>query len=45
MYSISMFKIAKEMIPAGDQPKAIEALMKGLEKNMRYQTLHEVLLL
>src|SRR3989338_1905705 len=34
-----MFKISKEMTPAGDQPKAIETLLSGLKKDMRHQTL------
>jgi excinuclease ABC subunit B len=33
------FKIATTLTPAGDQPKAIEALVKGLDKGMDRQTL------
>ena len=33
------FKIKSEYTPAGDQPKAIEALVKGLEEGTRDQTL------
>lgn len=33
------FKIFNEFKPAGDQPKAIEALTAGLEKGLRAQTL------
>ncbi len=33
------FKIATTLKPAGDQPKAIEALVKGLEKKLDRQTL------
>lgn len=33
------FKLAKHYRPAGDQPKAIEALTKGLEEGARHQTL------
>lgn len=33
------FKIESDYTPAGDQPKAIEGLLKGLEKGERYQTL------
>ncbi len=33
------FKIISKNKPAGDQPKAIEALVSGLEKNYRHQTL------
>ncbi len=34
-----MFKLVSENKPAGDQPKAIDALVKGLEGGMRHQTL------
>ena len=37
-----MFNLSKTMSPAGDQPKAIEALTKGLKKDMRKQTLFGV---
>ncbi len=33
------FKLITEKRPAGDQPKAIEALVKGLRGGMRHQTL------
>jgi len=33
------FKIHTEFAPAGDQPKAIQSLTKGLDAGMRYQTL------
>ncbi len=33
------FKLKSDWEPAGDQPKAIELLTAGFEKNMRYQTL------
>ncbi len=35
----SLFKINNEFKPAGDQPKAIEALVKGVKAGMRHQTL------
>ncbi|HEY9583593.1 MAG TPA: excinuclease ABC subunit UvrB [Candidatus Paceibacterota bacterium] len=34
-----LFSISKSMQPAGDQPKAIEALTNGLEQGLRRQTL------
>lgn len=34
-----MFKISREKKPAGDQPKAIEGLIKGIESGMTHQTL------
>ncbi len=34
-----MFKLVSKFNPAGDQPKTIKALNKGLEKNYRFQTL------
>ena len=34
-----MFKLATDKTPAGDQPKAIEALLKGLEAGADHQTL------
>lgn len=37
--SESIFKLKSKFEPAGDQPKAISELMKGLEKGMRKQTL------
>ncbi|MES2952991.1 MAG: excinuclease ABC subunit UvrB [Patescibacteria group bacterium] len=33
------FKLRTEMQPAGDQPKAIEALVRGVKEGMRHQTL------
>ena len=33
------FEIATDKTPAGDQPKAIEALVGGIESGMRHQTL------
>ncbi len=33
------FKLVSEFEPTGDQPKAIEALMKGFKSGKRYQTL------
>ncbi|HEY9480610.1 MAG TPA: excinuclease ABC subunit UvrB [Candidatus Paceibacterota bacterium] len=35
----SLFKINNEFKPAGDQPKAIQALVEGVKKGMRHQTL------
>jgi excinuclease ABC subunit B len=34
-----MFKLVSKNKPAGDQPKAIEALVKGLNQGLEYQTL------
>ncbi len=34
-----MFKIRDGMKPAGDQPKAIASLLKGIKEGLRYQTL------
>ena len=34
-----MFKIHSEYMPAGDQPKAIEKLVNGLNKGEKFQTL------
>ncbi len=34
-----MFKLSDHFTPAGDQPKAIEQLLKGLQKGQRFQTL------
>jgi excinuclease ABC subunit B len=36
---MSVFKISKHFTPAGDQPKAITALTKGLKKGYKKQTL------
>lgn len=33
------FKLKTPFKPAGDQPQAIEKLVQGIEKNLRYQTL------
>ncbi|MBX2866796.1 excinuclease ABC subunit UvrB [Candidatus Kaiserbacteria bacterium] len=33
------FKLSTDKTPAGDQPKAIEALVSGIEKGMTHQTL------
>ncbi len=35
----SIFKLKSEYSPAGDQPKAIESLLKGLSLGHKYQTL------
>jgi excinuclease ABC subunit B len=37
-----LFNLSQKMSPAGDQPKAIEALTKGLKKGMKKQTLFGV---
>ncbi|HEY4486136.1 MAG TPA: excinuclease ABC subunit UvrB [Candidatus Paceibacterota bacterium] len=36
---MSEFKIDKTLTPAGDQPRAISALVKGLKENQEHQTL------
>ncbi len=36
---MSLFKLVSDNKPAGDQPKAIDALVSGIEKGMRHQTL------
>lgn len=36
---MAQFNLQSEYNPAGDQPKAIDSLVKGLEKGMRKQTL------
>jgi excinuclease ABC subunit B len=36
---MSSFKIKSEFEPAGDQPKAIEGLLKGIKQGLRHQTL------
>src|SRR5574343_1843454 len=36
---MSLFEISQKMKPAGDQPKAIDALVRGIEKGERHQTL------
>ena len=36
---MSLFNLQSEFKPAGDQPKAIESLIKGLDKKLRHQTL------
>jgi len=33
------FRIVSDLHPTGDQPKAIEALVTGLDQNLRFQTL------
>src|SRR5687768_3114323 len=33
------FQIVSDMTPAGDQPQAVEALVRGLEGGEKYQTL------
>jgi excinuclease ABC subunit B len=33
------FRVVSEFAPAGDQPKAIDALSQGIERGMRFQTL------
>src|SRR5271154_6201552 len=33
------FKLKSEYVPAGDQPKAIKELVKGLKKGEKHQTL------
>ena len=33
------FKLVSDFKPTGDQPRAIEQLVQGLEKNLRHQTL------
>ncbi len=39
---MSLFKLAQAMKPAGDQPKAIKALVSGLKNGMKKQTLFGV---
>lgn len=39
---MGIFNLSQNMSPAGDQPKAIEGLVKGLKKGMRKQTLFGV---
>ena len=36
---MARFKLVSEMVPQGDQPKAIKELVKGLEGEKRFQTL------
>ncbi len=36
---MSIFKINNEYAPAGDQPTAIESLVKGVKKGLKHQTL------
>ena len=38
----SSFKINSKFNPTGDQPKAIEALLKGLNRQQKFQTLEGV---
>ena len=33
------FKIKSDFKPTGDQPEAIEKIVEGLDKNLKYQTL------
>ena len=33
------FKLVSDFVPTGDQPEAIEQLVDGLRKGIRYQTL------
>ncbi len=35
----NLFKISTRFAPAGDQPKAIESLIEGIERSYRHQTL------
>jgi excinuclease ABC subunit B len=37
--SNNLFKLKSEFQPAGDQPKAIEALISGIKKGLKHQTL------
>lgn len=39
---MSLFKINNAFTPSGDQPKAIESLVKGVKSGMRHQTLFGV---
>ena len=34
-----MFKLVSEYKPTGDQPNAIDYLVKGIERGKKYQTL------
>lgn len=34
-----MFKLVSEYKPTGDQPKAIDYLVKGIQEGKKYQTL------
>ena len=36
---MNKFKINSEYIPTGDQPTAIESLVKGLNNKLKHQTL------
>jgi excinuclease ABC subunit B len=36
---MSLFKLASDFEPSGDQPEAIKALLNGFEQNKHYQTL------
>jgi excinuclease ABC subunit B len=38
-YSKELFQISSQFAPAGDQPKAIEQLVQGLNQERRFQTL------
>ena len=37
--TVPEFKVYSDFAPAGDQPKAIEALAKGINRGDRFQTL------
>jgi len=39
---MSVFKLKSDYKPAGDQPKAIDSLVSGLEKGLKHQTLFGV---
>lgn len=39
MKSIMQFELSSQYTPSGDQPKAIESLVSGIEKGKRFQTL------
>ncbi|MBI3615338.1 MAG: excinuclease ABC subunit UvrB [Candidatus Omnitrophica bacterium] len=36
---MAKFRLVSEMVPKGDQPQAIEKLVKGIQQGSRYQTL------
>ena len=37
-----MFKLVSEYTPTGDQPQAIEKLVKGIKEGKKFQTLQGV---
>ena len=39
---MSLFQLVSDYAPAGDQPAAIDALVRGLKSGKRYQTLQGV---